>query len=119
MEKFSALSIIRSESFHEAAAHLARYWSGTYSVVRAPNEMAELWMEKRLALIVETLPPEFADDYKQWKKRKRDDEGGFVLHAFVEASVPECLLGVVLANIDENFVTDRAWTIPAMNIVTT
>lgn len=43
----------------------------------------------------------------------------FVLHAFVEASVPECLLGVVLAHIDENFVTDRAWTIPAMNIVTT
>lgn len=99
---------MRSESFTEAAAPLAAYFSGTYSVVRAPNEMAELWMEKRLAQTLDSLPAEFLADYELWKRWKRDDEGGFVLHVLVDAFVPECMMGVVLAHIDENYITDRA-----------
>lgn len=114
---FSALNIIRTSSFSEAASLLAKYWSGTFSVVRAPNEMADLWIEKRLASVIDSLPSDFLDDYKQWQQWRRDDEGGFVMHMLVDAFVPECMLGVVLAHINENNVTDRAWTIPGMQLV--
>jgi len=65
-----ATNIVRVESFSEAGAQLARYFSGTYSVLRAPNEMAELWMEKRLAAVVDSLPHDFLADYEHWKRWK-------------------------------------------------
>jgi len=43
-----------------------------------------------------------------------DEEGGCVLHVLVDAFVPENMMGVVLARIDANNVTDRAWVIPGL-----
>lgn len=114
---FTALNIVCTPSFAEAASLLAKYWSGTYSVLRAPNEMADLWIEKRLAPVIDSLPSDFLADYQQWQRSKRDEEGGFVIHVLVDAYVPECMLGMVLAHINENDVTDRAWTIPGMQVV--
>lgn len=107
-------NIICGESFHGAAAQLAKYWSGTYSVLRAPNEMAEPWMEKRLAAVMGSLPQDFLTDYEHWKRFRHDEDGGCVLHVLVDAFVPECMLGVVLARIDENDLTTRAWAIPVL-----
>lgn len=113
---FSAEDVHRTDSFAEAATILSRYFSGTPSVLRAPTEMAELWIERRIAPVIKSLPQEFLDDYKEWHKNKHDEEGGFVMHVLVDSFVPEIMMGVVLARINENSVTLHAWAIPSMDV---